>query len=496
VPPNDRPAPGSGRARDHAAEIDAAIAAVTEGGRITVDTGRASRRVLFEYAVRPVPAAEWLPFTGRVGELAAAGDTLRVGLGAPAGAELGGPSAVESARTAAVAAGECLSGGDVEVVVPPDCRELVAALVDGLATGCRAPEPVRLLLPADHLEDARRGLLAAAVARLAAALVSAPANLLTPQRAAEWAGEIAGRADLECTVLEPEEVLAQGFGGLAAIGAGSANGPRLVRLRYSVPGGGPVLALVGKGITFDSGGLSLKSPAAMQSMRLDVAGAATVLAVMAGLRRARCPISVQAVLPFAENLPGPGAMRPGDAVTAWNGTQIQLLDLDFEGRVVLADALALAAADRPDLLVDLATLTYQAEIALGPEIAAVLGRDQDAVARLLAAATATGEPMWQLPWAARYADQVRTPSGVRNHPLRDSGRALTAALFLGEFVPPDVPWVHCDMTGPAWRGDASGDGGTGFGARTLLALAEAMAACPVPAHRAPPGGRTPPPGAS
>ncbi|SNR91848.1 M17 family metallopeptidase [Blastococcus mobilis] len=468
----------SGPARDRAAEIDAAITAVTGTGPVTVDTGGAPRRVRFEHAPQPVPAESWLPFTGRAGELAVAGDTLRVGLGARGAMDPGSPSAIESARTAALAAGGCLTGGDVEVRVPEGCAELVAALVDGLAAGCRAAQPVRLLLPADHLADARRGLLAAAVARLAAALVSAPANLLTPHHAAEWAGEIADRAGLDCTVLGPEELVAQGFGGLAAIGAGSVNGPRLVRLRYSVPGGGPVLALVGKGITFDSGGLSLKSPAAMQSMRLDVAGAATVLAVMAGLRAAGCPISVQAVLPFAENLPGPGAMRPGDVVTAWNGTEVQLLDLDFEGRVVLADALALAAADRPDLLVDLATLTYQAEIALGPDIAAVLGRDDAAVEQLLAAASAAGEPMWRLPWAARYADQVRTSSGVRNHPLHDSGRALTAALFLGEFVPRDVPWVHCDMTGPAWRGDASRDGGTGFGARTLLTLTERMAVRP------------------
>jgi leucyl aminopeptidase len=465
----------SGRPRDRAAEIDAAIAGVTGTGPVTVDTGGASRRVCFEHAPQPVPAESWLPFTGRAGELAAAGDTLRVGLGARSVMDPGSPSAVESARTAAVAAGACLCGGDVEVHVPEGCADLVAALVDGLATGCRAAEPVRLLLPDHQLADARRGLLAAGVARLAAALVSAPANLLTPQRAAAWAGEIAAQAGLECTVLGPEQVAAEGFGGLAAIGAGSVNGPRLVRLRYSVPGGGPVLALVGKGITFDSGGLSLKSPAAMQSMRLDIAGAATVLAVMAGLRRAGCRINVQAVLPLAENLPGPGATRPGDVVTAWNGTEVQLLDLDFEGRVVLADGLALAAADRPDLLVDLATLTYQAEIALGPDIAAVLGRDDAAVEQLLAAAIAAGEPMWRLPWAARYADQVRTVSGVRNHPLRDSGRALTAALFLGEFVPANVPWVHCDMTGPAWRGNSSGDGGTGFGARTLLALTEAMA---------------------
>jgi leucyl aminopeptidase len=467
--------PGSSRDRDRAAEIDAAIVAVTGTGPVTADTGTATRTVRFEHAEPPAPTGEWLPFTGRAGELSAAGDTLRVGLGDRGAAEPGSPSATESARSAGTVAGAHLTGGPVEVRVPAGCPELVAALVDGLATGCRTEEPVRLLLPADQLADARRGLLAAAVARLAAALVSAPANVLNPRTAAGWAAEIADRADLECTVLEPAELDAQGFGGLVAIGAGSTEGPRLVRLRYSAPGDGPVLALVGKGITFDSGGLSLKTPAAMQSMRLDVAGAATVLAVMAGLRAAGCTVSVQAVLPFAENLPGPGAMRPGDVVTAWSGTEIQLLDLDFEGRVVLADALALAAADRPDLLVDLATLTYQAEIALGPEIAALLGRDDAAVEQVLAAAATAGEAMWRLPWAARYADQVRTASGVRNHPLRDSGRALTAALFLGEFVPGDVPWVHCDMTGPAWRGDASGDGGTGFGARTLLALTEAMA---------------------
>jgi leucyl aminopeptidase len=273
-------------------------------------------------------------------------------------------------------------------------------------------------------------------------------------------------------VLGPDELSRQGFGALTAIGAGSVNGPRLVRLDYRAePTRDAVdVALVGKGITFDSGGLSLKSPVAMQSMRLDVAGAATVMAVMAGLRRAGCTQNVRAVLPFAENLPGPGAARPGDVVTAWNGTQIQILDTDFEGRVVLADALALAGSARPGLIVDLATLTYQAEIALGPQIAAVFGRDDAAATRFVQAGVAAGEPMWQLPWACRYLDQVRTTSGVRNHPLHDSGRAITAALFLGEFVADDVPWVHCDMTGPAWSGDASQDGATGFGARTLLRL--------------------------
>ncbi|MCW2903037.1 MAG: Leucyl aminopeptidase [Streptosporangiaceae bacterium] len=478
--PTDRSAPPARAVpRDWVAEIDAAITAVTgAAGVVSIGTGSGGRTVNFVHSVDVPPADAWLPFTGRPGELSSDGTTLSVGLGPVADDETGGPSAVEIARGAAVAAGACLTGGDVEVTFPEQSVALLPVLVDGLVTGYTGAGPVRLLVPASLREAADRGLLAAEVTRLAAKLVSAPANLVTPRRAADWAEDIAGRAGLQCTVLGPAEIHAQGFGGLEAIGAGSADGPRLVRLGYSGTGDGPLLSLVGKGITFDSGGLSLKSPAAMQSMRLDVAGAATVLAVMAGLRRARCPIDVQAVIPFAENLPGPGAMRPGDVVIAWNGTQIQLLDLDFEGRVVLADALALAAADQPDLLVDLATLTYQAEIALGPDIAAVLGRDDDAVARVLTAAAAVGEPMARLPWAARYLGQVRTPFGVRNHPLRDSGRALTAALFLGEFVPTGIPWVHCDMTGPAWRGDASDDGGTGFGARTLLALIESMSVRP------------------
>ncbi|MEV4346351.1 M17 family metallopeptidase [Actinoplanes sp. NPDC049596] len=296
--------------------------------------------------------------------------------------------------------------------------------------------------------------------RLAQLLTSAPANVLTPAAAASWASSLPG---LTVTVLDAAE-----FGALSAVGGGSVNAPQMVRLDYL--GGSPGIALVGKGITFDSGGLSLKSPAAMQSMRMDVAGAATVLAVMAALPAAGCPVPVTAVLPFAENLPGPGAARPGDVVTAWNGTEIQILDTDFEGRVVLADALALASSLSPSLLIDLATLTYQAEIALGPEIAAVFGRDDAAVNRFLAAAGRAGEPMWRLPYDERYLDQVRTPYGVRNHPLHDSGRAITAALFLGEFVPPSIPWVHVDMTGPAWKGDASIDGATGFGARTLLEL--------------------------
>ncbi len=331
----------------------------------------------------------------------------------------------------------------------------------------------------DRWEVALRSVLAAAVdgpgdvdrgVALARFLVNAPPNLLTPARFASIASEAAAARGWSCQTYDRAAIVDGGFGALAAIGSGSANEPRLVVVdTASEQTGPPRVALVGKGITFDSGGLSLKSPDAMQGMRTDMAGAA---ALFAGLLTTRLDLlgRVQLVLPLAENLPGPEACRPGDIVTAWNGTAIQILDTDFEGRVVLADALALAASSEPELLVDFATLTYQAEIALGPKIAAVIGRSDAAVELLLTAAGRAGEAMWQLPWAPQYLDQVRTSFGVRNHPLASSGRALTAALFLGEFVPETVPWVHVDMAGPVWDGDPSGENATGFGVRTVVEL--------------------------
>jgi leucyl aminopeptidase len=461
---------------DWTARIESAVAAVTDGGNVSVSADASAERSVSLIAADEVEGdgGQWLPFTARLGELAADGNSLRVGLGSLA------DLTAESIRIAGAEVGRALA-----IRTSPVTRldlgrlddRLVRPLLDGIAGSAGAGRtPVQLAVPAGVLEQAQAGLLDAEVVALAQRLVDAPANALTPETAAAWAEQIASRAGLECKVLGPGEIHDQGFGGLEAIGAGSSNGPRLVQLDHQGAPGAPVLSLVGKGITFDSGGLSLKSPLAMQVMRSDVAGAATVLAVFAALSRLDCPLTVHAVLPLAENLPGTNAVRPGDVVTAWNGTQIQILDSDFEGRVVLADALSFAAQAQPDLMVDLATLTYQAEIALGPDIAAVLSPDDTAADLLLSAAEAAGEPMWRLPWAPRYLNQVRTPFGVRNHPLRDSGRALTAALFLGEFVPPDVPWVHCDMAGPAWRGDASVDGATGFGARTLLRLIDRMTA--------------------
>nr|WP_255479615.1 M17 family metallopeptidase [Quadrisphaera sp. RL12-1S] len=316
----------------------------------------------------------------------------------------------------------------------------------------------------------------------------APPGVATPAAVAAWARSGAEAVGATCEVLDADALRAGGYGGVLAVGAGSAAEPRLVRVRWdgrpgssggaSGPGAPADLVVVGKGVTFDSGGLSLKSPAAMQDMRSDCAGAAAALAAVLSLAAQRAPVAVEALLPLAENLPGPGATRPGDVVRSRSGRLVQVLDTDFEGRVLLADALTDACASRPRLVVDLATLTYQAVVALGQDVGALLARDGSAAAAVLDAARRAGEPLWRLPLADRYRGQVDLGWAVRNHPLADSGRAITAALFLDAFVPPEQPWAHLDVAGPSWRGDASADGATGFGVRTLLELARALGGPP------------------
>ncbi|MTD15242.1 leucyl aminopeptidase [Nakamurella sp. YIM 132087] len=405
-------------------------------------------------------AGGWLSFTGAHGQLSvdpADASVLRVGLGDVVDAE-------NVRDAAALALRGAPTGSDV-VLEPLGDPDLEHAWVDGAVTGL--PAGVVLRVPA----AGAGGIVSAQATALAKSFTDAPANIVDPASAADICSRIADLAGLGIEIVEPDGLAALGCGAILAVGQGSVNGPRLVHLTYRPERAtGGKVALVGKGITFDSGGLSLKPPAGMMGMRYDKAAAGAILATMAVLPRLAPEIAVDAWLPFAENLPGPGAVRPGDVVRAANGVEIQIMDTDFEGRLILADALALAARDEPDLIVDLATLTYQVVVGLGDEIAGAIGRDEVATERLLAAGTAAGEAWWPLPYARRYAAQMQTPSGMRNHPMHDSGRAITAALFLGAFVPEHIPWVHGDIAGPGWKGNASVDGATGFGVRTLLEL--------------------------
>lgn len=291
---------------------------------------------------------------------------------------------------------------------------------------------------------------------------------LTPGLFAKNAVELAREEGLTVSVLDESALRDGGFGAILAVGQGSQHLPRLVDVRYEPPSPRARVTLVGKGVTFDTGGLSLKSPAAMASMRMDKVGASTVLAVVSVLPRLRLPVAVRAILPLAENMIGPAAVRPGDVIIGRSGVPITIVDTDFEGRVLLSDVLTWAGEEPADVIIDVAALTYQVTIALGQEIGGLFVNNDGLAERLVSAGSLCGEEWWRLPLAQRYLSQVSLGVGVKNHPESDVGRAITAALFLERFVPAGIAWAHLDITGPAWSGPASGLGATGFATRTLL----------------------------
>ncbi|GAA0997832.1 hypothetical protein GCM10009555_096060 [Acrocarpospora macrocephala] len=453
---------------------------------VVIGPGRADVpevRGVFTEEVESLRAAgllAWTGFTAEPGSTATVhdgGPVLLAGLGPRDGCD------AERLRTASAASAGLLSGDAVRVDLAGRAAarlgagEAVRAVVAGLALAAGRPIGVTLTgLAQPEGDPITAGLLDAEAVLLARDLTNRPPSELVPADLAAAARDIAAENGLAAHVLDERDLRELGMGALLGMGAGSPHPPRLVDLRYEPPGARRSIALVGKGITFDSGGLSLKSPAAMMNMRSDMAGAAVVLAVMSVLARRGLPVAVRGLLPLAENMIGPNGVRPGDVLRACDGRRIQVLDTDFEGRVVLADALALAARERPDAIVDIATLTYQVVAALGPDIGGVLGRDRELTRRVLGAGALAGEPLWALPWARRYRHQITSGyADVRNFPETDTGRAITAALLLGEFVPEEIPFAHLDITGPAWRGPASGHGATGFGVLTLGRLLESLA---------------------
>lgn len=318
---------------------------------------------------------------------------------------------------------------------------------------------------------------------LAQELTNARSNQLTPEIFAQRAAALAHEHKLGVRVTEAEQLRADGFGGITGIGQGSANPPRLVELWYAADGAEPksqpprgAIALAGKGVTFDSGGLSTKSAASMYGMHTDCAGAAAVLAALTAHAQLGGDTAVYAALPLIENIPGPQSLRPGDVVEMRDTTGVEIIDTDFEGRVILADSLALLAESSPRAIISLATLTHQIQVALGDEIAGLFGRDEELASQILTAAERADEALWRMPWATRYASQLRSTAPgarLRNHPLHDTGRAITAALFLGEFVPLDIPFAHIDSAGPAVRNTADGPIATGYGVRMLIELLRA-----------------------
>jgi leucyl aminopeptidase len=332
----------------------------------------------------------------------------------------------------------------------------------------------------DLAEGVERGVRTARAGCLARDLVNEPPSSMTPRRLAEVAGvELGSTPGVALEIWDEERIAAERLGGLLGVARGSAEPPRLVRATYEpadpveVDGRVPHVVLVGKGITFDSGGLSLKTPEGMTTMKTDMSGAAVVIAALSACADLRIPVRVTAIAPVTENMPGGRATKPGDVLTIRNGKTIEVLNTDAEGRLVLADALSLASEMRPDAIIDLATLTGACVVALGNSVAGVFGNDDDLVGRVREASARAGEETWPLPMPEEYRSHIDSDvADMKNIGKAGQAGAIAAALLLARFVD-DVPWVHLDIAGPARSDEERGPlakGGTGFGVRTLLEL--------------------------
>jgi leucyl aminopeptidase len=305
-------------------------------------------------------------------------------------------------------------------------------------------------------------------------LVNEPGGSLTPRRLAQAAIEMAEREDLQVSVLDEADIAEAGMGGLLGVNRGSEEPPRFIELCYEPARPRGTVALVGKGITFDSGGLSIKTSDGMSTMKDDMGGAASVLGAMSAVSAVKPPVRVRAYIPSTDNMTGGDATRPGDVLRIRDGQTVEVLNTDAEGRLILADALSLAGEAEPDAIIDVATLTGACMVALGTRVAGLMGNDPAWIEQVTAAAVRTGERVWELPLPSDYRRQLDSDvADLRNIGGSRHGGALVAGLFLQEFVPEDIPWAHLDIAGTAWSDVSEGvvaKGGTGFGVRLLLDL--------------------------
>jgi leucyl aminopeptidase len=375
-----------------------------------------------------------------------------------------------------------------------DAAEAVGAVVEGAGLGAYAFTEYRAKAPdapaldaivvlAAGLDDAAAaravtaGEVAVRATTLARDLVNTPPGAKRPPMLAERVREHAEAAGLAVRIFDETALADGGFGGILGVGQGSSERPRLVELTYAPEGANGAVVLVGKGITFDTGGISLKSTTSMNTMKSDMSGAAAVLGAMVALRVLGVDTKVTGLLALAENMPSGDAIRVSDVLVHRGGTTVEVMNTDAEGRLVLADALAYGAESEPDAMIDLATLTGAQIVALGPKISGLMGSDEALVTEVRAAAERAGEQVWHLPLPAEYAEQLRSEvADFKNIGKPGQAGTLIAGLFLKEFTD-GVPWVHLDIAGPAFTEEGDGfylsKGGTGVGVRTLLRFLQA-----------------------
>jgi leucyl aminopeptidase len=401
----------------------------------------------------------------------------------------------ETLRRAAGAALRAAASASVAVALPTgDDASLVEAVGLGAVIGSYRypgrpagetprPAPTKLTVLVGSTKGlkqaAHRAQVIGSAIHLTRRLVDTPPGALPPAALAAEAVAAVEGTDVAIEVLDEEALHSQGFGGILAVGQGSANPPRLVRMSYSPAKARAHLALVGKGITFDSGGLSLKPPTGMITMKCDMAGSAAVLAGVRAIAQLGIPVRVTAYLAIAENMPSGAAQRPGDVITAYGGKTVEVLNTDAEGRLVMMDALVRCGADEPDAIIDVATLTGAQVVALGSRIAGVMGNDDGWRDEVHAAAESAGELAWPMPIPEELRPSLDSPVADLANVGERNGGMMTAAAFLREFVPDGVPWAHIDIAGPAYVDGTpwayNGKGATGYGVRTLVAVAERMA---------------------
>jgi leucyl aminopeptidase len=318
-------------------------------------------------------------------------------------------------------------------------------------------------------------------------MVNTPSKEKSPADMVTAARRLLRGRGVTVQVLDVKQLEAQRMGGVLGVGQGSEQSPRFLKMTYAPSGArGKALALVGKGVVFDSGGLSLKTAGGMETMKTDMSGGAAVIAAMSTLADLGVKSRVTGYVPLVENMPSGTAIRPGDVLKIRNGKTVEVLNTDAEGRLILADALSLASEDNPAAVIDLATLTGACMVALGDKIAGLMGNDDGWVSQVRAAADRAGEPVWPLPLPREYRKQLESEVADMKNIGGSYGGALTAGLFLQEFVD-GAPWVHLDIAGPARANADDGyltKGGTGFGVRTLVELARNFSAPDAPPAKA------------
>ncbi len=477
-------AAGHGLPTDAAAHVAAQLAALHATGK--------AEEVLTLAAVPSVAAAR----------------VVLTGLGS---APSGGSFEAEVLRRAAGAAVRSLKkAAKVVVALPTPDVESVAAVAEGAAlgayryTGIRGPgngskagkgatgskaatkddgvTAITVVTADARLKAVKAAATRAAVLADAKAyardLVNTPPNKLFPQSFAESvkARNTAAKAKVTIKVLDEKALEKGGFGGIVGVGQGSVNPPRIVTLTWAPARATHSVALVGKGITFDSGGLCIKPAAGMLTMKSDMAGAAVVAATVFAAAELGLPVKVTGYLCLAENMPSGTAQRPGDVVTMRGGTTVEIIDTDAEGRMVLGDGLVLAGESNPDAIVDIATLTGAQMVALGGRVAGIMANDDAFRDRVRAAADGSGEAAWPMPLPEDLRPQLESAVADLSHKGERWGGMLTAGLFLREFVKDGIPWAHVDIAGPSFNeGSAYGHtpkGATGYGVATLLSLVE------------------------